>query len=1657
MDPVSFESRAVVTPLLYTMISTATGSWARLCVQGMSLKTAVLMLFGALPAFAQEQIRSHQEELSGTRFGAVVTPVGDIVSSALGSGLDGYDDYVISSPSGSGEVRLYSGQTGLLVTSWSGFPNAGFGNAVCSLGDVNGDGRGDIAIASWMGELGPLNQDVGYVSIYSGMDGSSLLDGLANPELQGDDVGDRFGSAMVSLGSINGESWFAVSAVDDDDRGSSSGSVRILSIAGDLSITRQGDILGWSAGDRFGASLAACDLNNGATPELIVGAPLADASGGLDAGRVYLYEFDNGSILELMSSLSGEAAGDHFGCSVAGLSSWGSSAMGVVVVGADSTDVGGAASGAVYVFSASNAEKLISWDGATAGDNMGAAVVNAGDTDRDGFDDILFGVPGSDSYGVNAGEARLYSGADGSPLLTLAPEAMDGTSPPAHFFGRFGSSVAGLGRIDYDGPLTGDYYSDFAAGTDGGATTAYGQVRIATQHLNEAPVPVDDAVSTLEDQAVQFTALTNDVDADGFIDQGSVVIVDEPVGGYVLVEPITGEFTYTPLPDWAGVDSFTYSVADEVGAMSGTATVTVTVQEVNDAPVAVADSFSTDEDTPVLVSPAANDTDVDGVAVASTLELISGASNGSVSLVKAGVVQYSPVADWFGADSFTYRVQDDDGEWSNVAECMVTVLDVNDAPVAVADAQDGYQDWGLNVDVLANDYDIDGSLDSVTLTITGMPSNGAAWVDSALGGISYLGDPGFVGTDTITYTVRDDDGGVSNGAVLTLTILEDCNGNQSWDVIDISSGTSPDCNQSGVPDECELDGNDCDMNGVPDECDPDCDANGRPDVCDLLETANADCDSNGVLDVCQVDCNENGLPDNCDILFGVSRDCDQDGLPDECASIRWVDGAAADCNGDGSWGAPFCTLQQAINSSTNGDVLMALPGVYDERIDFAGRNISLKSAVNTGSGTTIIDGGGSGPVVRFQNNESRNARLEGFTVRNGHASGGQAGGIAIAGASPTIQGCRVAGNDSSDFGGGASTRNNSHPLFRDCVFEGNHADDFGGAMILDGGSAELNRCRFVANTSGDSGGALYGRNGANGVLTRCVFAGNEALSGDGGGAFLDGVSLDLVDCEFTGNQCTDLGGGLFLRNASALSRLQDCRITGNTAGTHGGGVASDSADVDIRDCLMRGNVAGERGGGLYVVNATHLQLEGNEYSFNTAGSYGGGMYLASQNGSITRCTSSGNVAGISGGGAYLLEYSNPKLDSCVFWGDSPDEVRVEISPAPGSNGLTKYAYPDAVRYSCIQGGWPIGDGNIASDPMFRDPLGDFGLMPSSPCVDTGNPSLASDPDGSRADMGAEPYQGADIVDVLTWNFGGAEGLESLLAANDPVSLMTAATNYWSERRDHGATQRLGRLADLIHEESADLVCVQGLTIAHSSPVGDVLSGAATSPSEFIFDDVTALMDRLAFLGSSYQLVAERSDYDLEVPVMTCAGYADVRLQGQMITLSKGGAVAAASGDFSQQLTGPLGGLGPVSLNLGYQAVQPVAGPLLVQTRLEGAAAVSLQGAQASELGSSLQGASVIVGDFASSPGSAAYNAFLGLGFDDAHLIAGAGGGETCCQSFASPNTNSTLSERLDWCLENDPTWTFKSSRVVGTRAADRTMRGRWTSAHAGLLARYVTP
>ena len=110
---------------------------------------------------------------------------------------------------------------------------------------------------------------------------------------------------------------------------------------------------------------------------------------------------------------------------------------------------------------------------------------------------------------------------------------------------------------------------------------------------------------------------------------------------------------------------------------------TVTVTAVNDAPVAVDDSATTAEETPVGGSVLTNDTDVDG-ATTLTASLVANAANGSVTLASDGSFTYTPAANFAGSDSFTYTASDGTAA-SNVATVTVTVTGVNDAPVAVDD------------------------------------------------------------------------------------------------------------------------------------------------------------------------------------------------------------------------------------------------------------------------------------------------------------------------------------------------------------------------------------------------------------------------------------------------------------------------------------------------------------------------------------------------------------------------------------------------------------------------------------------------------------------------------------------------------------------------------------------------------------------------------------------------------------------------------------------------------------------------------------------------------------------------------------------------------------------------------------------------------------
>ncbi|MFT4541181.1 MAG: hypothetical protein ACI835_003642, partial [Planctomycetota bacterium] len=130
--------------------------------------------------------------------------------------------------------------------------------------------------------------------------------------------------------------------------------------------------------------------------------------------------------------------------------------------------------------------------------------------------------------------------------------------------------------------------------------------------------------------------------------------------------------------------------------------------------------------------------------------------------------------------------------------------------------------------------------------------------------------------------------------------ITDCNNNGLEDALDISSGTSQDCDSNGIPDECDPD---CDNDGLPDACETDCNNNGTPDDCESITDCNnngipdeceADCDNDGTPDDCETDCNNNGTPDDCESI----TDCNNNGIPDECEPDCDNDGTPDDCEAD---------------------------------------------------------------------------------------------------------------------------------------------------------------------------------------------------------------------------------------------------------------------------------------------------------------------------------------------------------------------------------------------------------------------------------------------------------------------------------------------------------------------------------------------------------------------------------------------------------------------------------------------------------------------------------------------------------------------------------------------------------------------------------------
>jgi len=373
------------------------------------------------------------------------------------------------------------------------------------------------------------------------------------------------------------------------------------------------------------------------------------------------------------------------------------------------------------------------------------------------------------SYGLNVDPTAVddvFSGNEDEEITgnVLANDSDDNNDTLSVTPGTFVTSAGGSVVLNADGSFTYQGAVNFH-GTDGfsytvndgmgGTATANVVLNVAS--VNDTPVAIDDVFAGNEDEAITGSLLGNDSDIDG----GTLSAVAETSttanGGTATINT-DGTFSYQGAANFYGADSFDYTLNDGQGG-TDIGTVSLDVASVNDAPVAVDDTFSGNEDEAITGSLLGNDSDIDGGTLSAVAETITTANGGTVTINTDGTFSYQGAANFYGTDSFDYTLNDGQGG-TDIGTVSLDVASVNDAPVAMDDTFSGNEDEEITGNVLSNDSDIDGGTLTVTpQTIT--TANGGQLILNANGTFSYLGATNFHGTDSFSYTITDGQGGTA--------------------------------------------------------------------------------------------------------------------------------------------------------------------------------------------------------------------------------------------------------------------------------------------------------------------------------------------------------------------------------------------------------------------------------------------------------------------------------------------------------------------------------------------------------------------------------------------------------------------------------------------------------------------------------------------------------------------------------------------------------------------------------------------------------------------------------------------------------------------------------------------------------------------------------
>jgi len=445
----------------------------------------------------------------------------------------------------------------------------------------------------------------------------------------------------------------------------------------------------------------------------------------------------------------------------------------------------------------------------------------------------------------------------------------------------------------------------------------------------------------------------------------------------------------------------------------------------------------------------------------------------------------------------------------------------------------------------------------------------------------------------------------------------------------------------------------------------------------------------------------------------------------------------SDGNDGSSWLLAKATVQASLEGAAAGDEVWVAAGTYLECVmpnngvrlygGFAGTETSRDQRDWT-MNVTILDGNQQGSVVTVPEGATNATVIDGFTIRNGTGTDRSGtrygGGIYCHLASPTISNVVMTNNG---FGG----------YLR------------GGGLYCSGSytytsSVTISNCTITQNTAYDGAGIYLSY--SQGTIVNNVITGNTSWVGDGGGGiYCRGVSgagaCPTIANNVITNNSANGGGGIYSNGAGNIGfrpEIAGNLIAGNTARLSGGGISCRASSPSITNNVITDNDAGTDGGAIAAFAVTtdiwdaRPAIVGNTITCNSATRMGGAIFYTG--------------------------WSLPGLVNNIV--------------ALNSSGIHAwYALTATPRNNCVYGNWAYdysgvspGPGDILADPQFADSAGgDFHLLATSPCIDTGDDSVVQpgsvDMDGEprvmgiRVDIGADEAiaeLGAAQLEVETW-------------------------------------------------------------------------------------------------------------------------------------------------------------------------------------------------------------------------------------------------------------------------------------------------------------------